>query len=117
MAVTPEDLLEYALNRYSHESREAERRSILHGVYYSAMMKAKQFAEQKGCQFTSGLGVHSEVIDFYDKNNKMSVVANNLKQLKIWRHKSDYNLNADIPHRDTKSQIKTARKTFLKLVD
>lgn len=104
MPLDPQDYLSlsFALKQSDLLPEEARYRSCISRAYYGAFLFARDAA---GITSSSG-SVHNDTIEFFKDN---SAIFNRLRDLRIKRNQSDYELNRSIGRRDAERALGMAQ--------
>ncbi|ADI02723.1 MAG TPA: hypothetical protein GXX39_08975 [Syntrophothermus lipocalidus] len=96
-------------------SREAITRTAISRAYYAIFGLAQDYAKQY-LGFTPYAkkrnSPHRDLIDFYKRINKpqFRIMANDIRRLRDWRNKCDYEANAKICLEDVETALTIAQK-------
>lgn len=115
MSVTPQNILDSAIEMQDDASEMATRNTISRAYYAAYHLAIDVFPVDKKAAQNSQTGVHDTYITQLQKSNPDSVerfTGVKLNTLKGKRRKADYFLNDDIRPFEAAMQIKTAEELF-----
>lgn len=98
MPVSPADIYDLAQS-LSKKDDEVSKRSALSRAYYAIYLHSRDFIQKHQPVYTD-IGSHKAVTDALKstKNIHLIVASDRLKQIKVFRHHADYDINDTFNH-------------------
>lgn len=102
-------MVEYANQLLQSGGEEMEHRNVINRAYYGAFLTARAVAKIT----TDSGSVHQKVIEYYQ--DKMSIISNQLDDLKRLRQTADYKPQETVTVQQAKKSYRTAKKILTEL--
>jgi len=115
MTFDPKDFLDFATAlAVDSELSEAEYRSAISRAYYAVHLHARQQLTAQGRLVAAGARRdHGSVIDALRAVNR--TIEDQVDRLRVERNRSDYDLEAEIDHRDALAAITLAQSVWRRI--
>lgn len=107
----PLDFLTFVKNLSTTNHHEARVRTIIGRAYYATFLKMREWLEDRGCHFPSGISEpqnHRLVQDYLFREIQQRGPKDKLHELRQLRNDADYNLDIQLTTREAQRAIRLA---------